>query len=74
MLAVRYVLRPNTVSRKVKPPETGRSNTDAVLVHREENPVVLEPAGDWPEGYVASFAGVPDDFERPAQDSARSLS
>ena len=27
----------------------------------------LEPADEWPEGYVASFAGVPDDFERPVQ-------
>jgi virulence-associated protein VagC len=38
-----------------------------VLVHREGDAVVLEPAEEWPEGYVESFAGVPDDFTRPPQ-------
>ncbi len=27
----------------------------------------LEPADDWPEGYIESFTGVPDDFSRPPQ-------
>lgn len=27
--------------------------------------VILEPAHNWPEGYTESFAGMPDDFERP---------
>lgn len=29
--------------------------------------VAIEPAHTWPEGYVASFAGIPDDFARPDQ-------
>ncbi|HEY8210579.1 MAG TPA: hypothetical protein VIG99_24015 [Myxococcaceae bacterium] len=29
--------------------------------------MVLEPANGWPEGYVESFAGIPDDFARPPQ-------
>ena len=32
---------------------------NADLVRREEQ--------KWPEGYVESFVGIPDDFERPAQ-------
>lgn len=38
-----------------------------MLVHREGNTVILEPSHEWPEGYVESFSGVPDDFERPPQ-------
>jgi len=36
-------------------------------VRREGQAVVLEPAFEWPERWVESFAGVPDDFVRPAQ-------
>jgi hypothetical protein len=36
-------------------------------VHREGQAVVVEPAHERPEGYVESFAGVPDDFTRPSQ-------
>ncbi|HEX7139721.1 MAG TPA: hypothetical protein VF219_17850 [Vicinamibacterales bacterium] len=35
----------------------------------KEGSVVLEPVRDWPEGYVESFSGIFDDFERPAQGS-----
>lgn len=48
-------------------PKEFRFDTDTVLVHREGSSVVLEPAREWPEGYVESFAGVPEDFERPDQ-------
>ena len=48
-------------------PKEFRFDTDTVLVHREGNAVILEPAREWPEGYVESFAGIPDDFERPCQ-------
>jgi antitoxin VapB len=54
-------------SQAVRLPKEFRFDTDTVLVHREGNAVVLEPAGEWPEGWVDSFAGVPDDFERPPQ-------
>ncbi len=54
-------------SQAVRLPKEFRFDTDTVLVHREGSSVILEPARDWPEGYVESFTGVPDDFERPAQ-------
>ena len=54
-------------SQAVRLPKEFRFETDTVLVHREGNSVVLEPVRDWPEGYVESFTGVSDDFERPAQ-------
>jgi antitoxin VapB len=54
-------------SQAVRLPKEFRFDTDTVLVHREGNSVVLEPVREWPEGYVESFAGVPDNFERPPQ-------
>ena len=54
-------------SQAVRLPKEFRFETDTVLVHREGNAVVVEPADKWPEGYVESFAGVPDDFTRPSQ-------
>jgi len=54
-------------SQAVRLPKEFRFDSDTVLVHREGSAVVLEPARDWPAGWVESFAGVPDDFERPNQ-------
>jgi antitoxin VapB len=54
-------------SQAVRLPKEFRFDTDTVFVHREGSSVILEPAREWPDGYVESFAGVPDDFERPAQ-------
>lgn len=54
-------------SQAVRLPKEFRFSGEAVLVRREGNSVVIEPLDDWPEGYVESFAGVPDDFERPDQ-------
>ncbi len=54
-------------SQAVRLPKEFRFGTDTVLVHREGQAVVLEPADEWPEGYVESFAGAPEDFERPPQ-------
>jgi antitoxin VapB len=54
-------------SQAVRLPKEFRFDTDTVLVHREGNAVILEPAREWPAGYVESFAGVPADFERPSQ-------
>ena len=56
-------------SQAVRLPKEFRFDTDTVLVHREGSAVILEPAREWPEGYVESFAGVPEDFERPDQGS-----
>jgi antitoxin VapB len=54
-------------SQAIRLPREFRFETDTVLVHREGRAVVAEPADEWPEGYVESFAGVPDDFTRPPQ-------
>jgi antitoxin VapB len=54
-------------SQAVRLPKEFRFESDTVLIHREGSSVILEPVREWPAGYVESFAGVPDDFERPAQ-------
>ena len=54
-------------SQAVRLPKEFRFDGDTVLIHREGNSVILEPLREWPAGYVESFAGVPDDFERPPQ-------
>lgn len=54
-------------SQAVRLPKEFRFDGDKVLVRREGNAVILEPLGEWPEGYVQSFTGVPEDFERPPQ-------
>jgi antitoxin VapB len=54
-------------SQAVRLPKEFRFDGDAVLIHREGSSVILEPIREWPAGYVESFAGVPADFERPAQ-------
>lgn len=54
-------------SQAVRLPKEFRFDSDTVLVHREGSAVILEPAREWPEGYIESFAGVPEDFHRPPQ-------
>ena len=54
-------------SQAVRLPKEFRFDSETVLVHREGSSVILEPLREWPAGYVESFAGVPEDFERPAQ-------
>jgi antitoxin VapB len=54
-------------SQAIRLPKEFRVATDTVLVRREGSAIVIEPADGWPEGYIESFAGIPDDFERPAQ-------
>lgn len=54
-------------SQAIRLPQEFRFDTDTVLVHREGQAVVLEPLHEWPEGYVDSFAGIPEDFSRPPQ-------
>lgn len=57
-------------SQAVRLPKEFRVESDTVLVRREGNAIVLEPADAWPQGYAQSFAGVPDDFARPPQGEA----
>jgi len=54
-------------SQAVRLPKEFRFDSDTVSVRREGKAVILEPADDWPEDYVESFTGVPDDFSRPPQ-------
>lgn len=54
-------------SQAVRLPKEFRFEGDTVLVRREGNAVILEPTRGWPEGYVESFAGIPEDFDRPPQ-------
>jgi len=54
-------------SQAVRLPKEFRFEGDTVLVRREGSTVILEPSREWPEGYVESFAGVPEDFVRPPQ-------
>ena len=57
-------------SQAVRLPKEFRFTSDIVIVHREGDAVILEPADEWPEDYVKSFSGVPDDFARPPQGKA----
>jgi antitoxin VapB len=50
-------------SQAVRLPKEFRFDGDTVLIRHEGSAVILEPDG-WPEDYVNSFAGIPDDFER----------
>ena len=54
-------------SQAVRLPKEFRFDGDTVLVRREGSSVILEPLREWPAGYAESFAGVPEDFKRPAQ-------
>jgi antitoxin VapB len=53
-------------SQAVRLPKEFRFEGETVLIRREGAAVILEPDG-WPEGYVESFAGMPNDFTRPLQ-------
>lgn len=57
-------------SQAVRLPKELRFKGDTVLVRREGDAVILEPADDWPEGYVESFSGIPARFQRPPQGKA----
>ena len=56
-------------SQAVRLPKELRFKGNSVLVRREGDAVILEPADDWPEGYVESFSGIPGSFQRPPQGS-----
>lgn len=54
-------------SQAVRLPKEFRFASDTVFVRRNGDAVILEPADEWPEGYVASFAGVPQTLTRLPQ-------
>jgi antitoxin VapB len=49
-------------SQAIRLPKEFRFDTDVVLVRREGQAVLVEPAHEWPDGYLESFAGIPEDF------------
>ena len=61
----------NGRSQAVRLPKEFRLNSATVIVRRDGNRLVLEPADEWPEGYVESFAGVAVQLERPKQGRQR---
>ena len=67
--AKRQIARVFTTGRSqaVRLPKEFRFETDTVMVRRQGKAVILEPVHEWPDNYVQSFAGIPDDFERPDQ-------
>jgi antitoxin VapB len=54
-------------SQAVRLPKAYRLDVDEVTIRWVGNALVLEPVAKrgWPPGYAASFAGLPEDFERP---------
>lgn len=54
-------------SQAIRLPKEFRFETDVVLVHRDGQAIIVKPVHEWPDGYVESFAGVPDDFMSPPQ-------
>lgn len=54
-------------SQAVRIPKAFRFSTDEVTVRKVGNALILEPVPKqgWPVGYAASFANLPEDFERP---------
>lgn len=57
-------------SQAVRLPKEFRFAGDEVLVWRDGQAIVLEPADAWPEGWVESFTGAPADFRRHRQGRA----
>jgi antitoxin VapB len=57
-------------SQAIRLPKEFRFDTDTVLIRREGAAVVLQAADEWPEGYVESFTGAPEDFATPLQGEA----
>jgi antitoxin VapB len=55
-------------SQAVRLPKEFRFRTDTVIIRQEGDALILEPADEWPDGYVESFSGaVPESFERLPQ-------
>jgi antitoxin VapB len=55
-------------SQAVRLPKEFRFRTETVIIRQEGDTLILEPADEWPEGYVESFAGgVPGSFGRLPQ-------
>jgi antitoxin VapB len=67
MLPIRAKVFWSGPSQAVRLPKAFRFTTDEVTIRKVGDALVLEPAlrRGWPVGYAASFADLPEDFERP---------
>jgi antitoxin VapB len=54
-------------SQAIRLPKEYRFSGDSVLVRKEGKSVIIEPLEEWPDDYVQSFLGAPEDFARPDQ-------
>ena len=59
----------NGGSQAVRLPKNCRfpENQREVLVHREGNKVILEPADEWSPEFLACLGALDEDLERPKQ-------
>ncbi|MFY9345138.1 MAG: AbrB/MazE/SpoVT family DNA-binding domain-containing protein [Planctomycetota bacterium] len=55
----------NGGSQAVRLPKDCRFEGDEVLVHRRGKSVVLEPANEWPEEFLAVLGAWSEEIERP---------
>jgi len=67
MLSARTKVFWSGPSQAVRLPKAFRFFTTEVTIRKVGNAVILEPVEkrSWPEGYAATFADMPEDFERP---------
>ena len=54
-------------SQAVRLPKEFRVEGGEVTIRRRGTSLILDAVDAWPEGYVQSFIGAPNDFTRPAQ-------
>lgn len=59
----------NGGSQAVRLPKDYRFDGEEVLIHREGRRVVLEPADEWPESFLAVLGAWDEPIERPASES-----
>jgi antitoxin VapB len=57
-------------SQAIRLPKEFRVDTDEVLIRRDGARIILEPVDAWPDGYLESFSGIPNDLKRPSQGKA----
>jgi antitoxin VapB len=56
-----------SLSQSIRLPKEYRFSGNSVLFRKKGKIVIIEPLEEWPDDYVKSFLGVPEDFARPDQ-------
>ena len=54
-------------SQAVRLPKEFRIEGSEVTIRRKGRSLILEAVDSWPDGYIQSFVGAPEDFIRPVQ-------